>query len=172
MDTYNKHCVVEYFIRVFPSLLVLFTVSARFSCSVFPTLHGCARSSLLLSRDIWCGMVEAKGTWYLPWFPLSFLSLTCPFLPWWDLGRRFPWRCFSAEGLWVWLGCFCFMPPGETLWEARLYFYLTQALWREKWTFALHVCVTVLLTCFLSKVHISQCGTFLANRKHWINTLG
>lgn len=148
---------------------MLFTVSARFSFSAFPTLHGCARSFLLLSRGIWCWMVEAKGTRYLPWFPLSSLSLTCPSLV--GPGQETPPKVSSQQkafGYVLAVSALCHL----TSWEAKLYFYLTQALWREKWTFALHVCDTVLLTCFLSKVHISQCGTFLANKKHWINILG
>lgn len=64
-----------------------------------------------------------------------------------------------------WLGCSCFVPPGQTSREAELYFYLTRALWREKWTFALHVCDTALLNCFLSKVRVSQGETLPANQK-------
>ena len=96
---------------------------------------------------------------FLPVLDLSFPSLVGP-------GQETPPKVSSQQkASRVWLGCFCFMPPGETSREAELYFYLTQALWHKKWTFALHVCDAVLLNCFLSKVHISQCGTFLANQK-------
>lgn len=109
-----------------------------------------------------------EGTLISPWVSSSFLlSLICAFLPWGDLGRRLPQRCLLSRKTLgrVWLGCFCFMPPGETSREVELYFYLAQALWRKNWPFALYVCDAVLLNCFLSKVHISQCGTFLANQK-------
>lgn len=103
--------------------------------------------------------------------PVLHLSFPSPVGPGQETSPKVP---SQQKASWVWRGCFCFVPPGETSWEAELYFYLTQALWREKWTFALHVCDAVLLNCFLSKVRISQCGTFLANQKTlnkytWIN---
>ena len=108
-----------------------------------------------------------KGTLRAPLVSCSFLPVLDLFFP--PLGgpgqETPPKVCSQQKASGVWLGCFWFVPPGETSREAELYFYLTQALWCEKWTFALYVCDAVLLNCFLSKVHISQRGTYLANQK-------
>lgn len=148
-------------------------MSARLSFFAFPTLHGHARSSLHLSRDICCGMVKAKerGYWRRhPNISLGFLFFPpCPWLvlsfPGGSWAGDSPKGVFSAEGLSGMAWLFLLRATWGTSQEAELYFYLMQALWHEKWTFALHVCDAVLLNCFLSKVHISQCGTFLANQK-------
>lgn len=124
---------------------------------------------------ICCGMTEAKkkgdtegkfpsislGFFFFlpcPWLVISFVvgpgqggSPGCP-----PSRRPFGW-CLAASAS-------CQLGRKRSR-AAKLYFYLTQALWCEKWTFALHICNAVLLNCSLSKVRISQCGTFLTNEK-------
>ena len=96
---------------------------------------------------------------FLPVLDLSFPSPVGP-------GQETPPKVSSQQkASLVWLSYFCFMSPGETSQETTQPLYLTQAVWCKKWTFALHVCDVVLLNCFLSKVRISQCQTFLANEK-------
>lgn len=96
---------------------------------------------------------------FLAILDLSFPSLVGPGQ--WTPPKMSPQQKASQE----WLGSSCFVPPGQTSQEAELHFYLTRALWREKWTFALHVCDTGLLNCLLSKVHVSQWETLPANQK-------
>lgn len=84
-------------------------MSARPSLSAFWALHGLARSSHLLPAHLhllWDDRgKEEGGYWrkapqYLPWFLfLSSLSMTCHFLPWWDLGKEAPQGVLPAEGL-------------------------------------------------------------------------
>lgn len=87
-------------------------MSVRHPFSAFPALHGHARSSLRLPRDICCGMVEAKegGRWRRhPDISLGFLFF--PSCPWFVLSfpggtwaGDSPKGVFSAEGLSVGYG--------------------------------------------------------------------
>lgn len=152
-------------------------MSARPSLSVFWALHGLARSSHLLPahppsavgwqrqsrREILKEGFPVYPLVSFSFFPvhdLSFPSLVGPGQggsPGCPPSRRPLGWCLAASAS-------CQLGRKRSR-AAKLYFYLTQALWCEKWTFALHICNAVLLNCSLSKVRISQCGTFLTNEK-------
>lgn len=86
MDTHNQCYVLEEFIRIFSLLLVLFKYQQD-----FPSLLSQLSLSMLdpLFSSLHALWDAEEGTLYLPWFPLlPSLPLTCPFLAWWDLGRR------------------------------------------------------------------------------------
>lgn len=155
---------------------MLFTASERLSCSAFPALREHAKFSLLF-RNIALGWLRRRkedaeeGTPIFPLVSSSFLPildllvLSFPGGTWAVNSQSPPKVSPQQKASQERLGCFCFVPPGQTSREAELYFYLTRALWREKWTFALLVCDTGLLNVFLSRVHVPQCETLAANQK-------
>lgn len=147
-------------------------MSARPSLSAFWALHRLARSSHLLPAHPhllwrWRGVLK-EGSPVSPlvsfsFFPAHDLSFPSPVGP----GQGGSPRCPPSRRPLGWcLAASASCQLGrERSRAAKLHFYLTQVLWCEKWTFALHICDAVLLNCSLSKVHISQCGTFLTNEK-------